>query len=112
VNCCVAPAARLAVAGDVSIAVRTLIGLLELRDEAPPHPAAASSSERQEQRNEECTYLRQRQSRALIFAPKANRMQCCACRKAHQSDTLMFFRVMNMNVCSSVENGVPGMGES
>ena len=111
-NCWVAPAARLAVAGDAAIAVTTLVGLLEFRDEAPPQPAAASSSERERQRNEECTYLCQRQSRALIFAPKANRMQCCACRKVHLSGTSMFLRVMNVNACSSVKSGMPGRGKA
>jgi hypothetical protein len=57
VNCWEAPTATLAVAGEVAIALRTLVGLLELRDEVPPQPAAASSSERQRQRNEEWAYL-------------------------------------------------------
>jgi hypothetical protein len=57
VNCWVAPTARLAVAGEAAIELRTLVVLLELRDELPPQPAAASRSERQRQRNEECTYL-------------------------------------------------------
>ena len=56
VNCWEAPAARLAVAGDAVIAVSTLVGLLELGDEAPPQPAAASSSKRQEQRKEGYAY--------------------------------------------------------
>jgi hypothetical protein len=53
----VAPTARFAVAGEAAIELRTLVVLLELRDEVPPQPAAASSSERQRQRNEECAYL-------------------------------------------------------
>ena len=57
VNCSVAPTARSAVAGEVAIELRTLVVLPELMDELPPQPAAASSSERQRQRNEECAYL-------------------------------------------------------
>jgi hypothetical protein len=56
VNCWVAPTARFAVAGEAAIELRTLVVLLELRDEVPPQPAAASSG-RQRQRNAECTYL-------------------------------------------------------
>jgi hypothetical protein len=57
VNCSVAPTARLAVAGEAAIELRTLVVPPELMDELPPQPAAASSSERQRQRNEECAYL-------------------------------------------------------
>lgn len=57
VNCWVAPTARLAVAGEAAIELTTLVVLPELREELPPQPAAASSSERQRQRNEECAYL-------------------------------------------------------
>jgi hypothetical protein len=70
VNCCVAPAARFAVAGEAAIALRTLVVLLELRDEVPPQPAAAS---RERQRNEERTHLQQLRSLMLIWGlQKAN----------------------------------------
>ena len=57
VNCWVAPTARSAVAGEAEIELTTLVVLPEPMDELPPQPAAASSSERQTQRNEECAYL-------------------------------------------------------
>lgn len=57
-NCCVAPMARLAVAGVAAIAVSSLGEPLGLRpDEVPPQPAVANSSERQRQRNKEYEYL-------------------------------------------------------
>jgi hypothetical protein len=57
VNCWVAPTARLAVDGVAAIELTTLVVLPEPMDELPPQPAAASSSDRLRQRNEECAYL-------------------------------------------------------
>jgi hypothetical protein len=50
-NCSVAPMAMRAVPGDAAMAVNTLVEPPGARDEDPPHPTAAASSEREKPRS-------------------------------------------------------------